>query len=1081
MPQILDIPIDGGLDQNADARLRDRVAIAEDVLYTRRGGLQPRLGQELLPVEALQTRPSVGGRDRALVARGNQMAVVSESIVRPYAPSSSSPIVPTSDGQLGSVGWASAYTVERRNEDGSSQTHRDMNHAEGAGFRCYVWLVRDDASGNSTAYYRLVDSETGGTLTRAVAIDLAPGVYAAVHVVYKNDLFFVCIAAAAGVYVTSLDPIFFIQTTVQVNAFNSLALAAIPHPTTNHILVASSAGAFLELTVVSALGTPAAVGLTSFTVAAGQVTSVALYCADPVACWVAWGEGGVGTPPNGVTVNTGIVNVTTPASPAVTGATVAFYTETGLDNPAAANSCFVYAVSIDAGDPDDVDNNATWVAFTVTGRDSTSPAAPYTTYRPMTGLYRLNTSRAAVETIYAFGAVLASDLWRTTENHLFCMVEQTARYMVPAGVGIVPPLGCMHIVANEPLGDNLTPTAIDGFPCQVHATFGVLVTPLSDTFLAIATESTQKRQPSCLSKVLSRDDGSREALCYALERADTSPHVYTAIARPVLARTHAQMGGRTFISGGLPTLWDGSVAVEWGFAHGPKVFSSAIANFANSIGAGSYSWAAGYEWIDANGGVMHSPVTVLLAAQTLTANQRATFVVNPAQLTHKPDKWGYAGVDSRSYVVLYRTEANSTGPFYRLTAIEVPSTNLNAVGQIESAVSIIDAYPDTGGARGPLATFPPLYITGDVLEADPVPGCSMVTTWQQRFVLAGTDDDSVWFSTENEDGEVPYFSIGLRLAPFENGRITGIAVLDEKLVLFKETGIYTLSGQLPNKQGIGFIPTPVQVSTDAGCIDPQSVVAFPQGVMFRSARGIYVLDRSLQVSFLGEPVARTVEASAKTVAPMLVTKQNHIRFDLHDEAEGGAGSVAVYDYLRGMWTQSRYAREDDTSQAPAAQLVAADGRVYWLDADGALWRDRENAYADNDDEAVFTYRVRSGWIKAAGPQGYFTSNKAGILGKYGLPHTLTVNVYADYDESTVIASNTYELSSAPSAGYQFMASIATARTARMQAIAIEAIVSALDGETAIGPEPPAELSSFILEWDPIDNAAQRRIPAAQKR
>jgi hypothetical protein len=1065
MGQILDIPIDGGLDENADDRLRDRLAVAEDVVYKRRGGLTPRLGQKTVQVTQLVSWNAPMTGDRALFARGNQVASVTNGIVRPLSLDVGSPAV----NLLGSAGIVSAYTVERQNIGGSGTTQKTMAMAEGRGFRCYVWTE------NLEVFFCVVDTDSQAIIipqtTTTSASQLAP------KVVFAGGFFFIIVSelSITPQKVYAVDPLAGTLAPAVVLAGTPIntGFAAVAHPDGTHFMVACQIStSILRVTIcLAAYPSPTTTSIIDIPIDPAAVSSIGMNCATAARCWLVYGTGG--TPTINVAAYVARVSFATPAAPTLALAPVVIFSENQTD-PIVNGGVNIWACSI-------LDRGASlgaFVAFTPTGLVATNRF-----YRPATGLYRCDDA-GGVNTLdnteWAFGGALASDIWTNAAGVAFCTVFQTVPFMAPPGVGIVPPLGCMHVVAFLRATPNRVATVpLDAYPCQVHATYGVLVTPTGDSLSVVISIGNQTRLPSGPSPVLLAEDGTAQVICYALERADTSPHAYLATMRPTESRSHAQMGGRTFIAGGLPALWDGRSVVEWGFVHGPRYFGSGVTNQANSIGAGTYSYAAGYEWIDANGGVMHSPVTLLIAQQTFTANQKITISIAGSQLSHKADFYGGMGhFNGPAYIVLFRTEANSTQPFYRLTALDVDVANWNRYGNPQ--IQIVDAYPDNGGARGPLATFPPIYTNGDTLAADPVPSCSMVTTWQQRFVIAGTDDDSVWFSTENEDGEVPFFSLGLRLAPFENGRITGIAVLDDKLVLFKQSGIYTLAGQLPNRQGSGAIPQPTQVSTDAGCIDPQSVVVFPQGVMFRSARGLYVLDRSLNVSFIGDPVARLVEQSAKTVAPVLVTRQNHIRFDLNDEEDGGTGSLAVYDYLRSMWTQFRYLRDGDSALAPSAQLVAPDGSIYWLDGDGVLWRERGAAYCDVDD-AILPYRVRSGWLKPAGPQGYFTAARGGILGKFGVAHTLTVNVYGDFDEDTIIAANTWDVTAEPSAGYQFVASIATARTARMQAIAIEAIVSPLSGSAVVGPEAPAELSSFILEWDPIDGAPQRRIPAAQKR
>lgn len=1085
MTQILDIPIATGLDENSDARLRDALSGADDVVYRRRGGLTPRHGQERLSVTRTPLWISNGKGDRALIPRGNQLAVVSDGVLQPMAfdvgPSANQIV-------LGSTGVLSAYAVERANISGSANLQRSMTFADGQGKRVYVWTE------STVIYYVVVDKDTGAVLEPATYAPIPGLAFTPPYATYQPKIAF----AAGRFWIVFRDgtgdvKFFAIDApstlmSVSGDLASSMGFAVIAHPAGRYFIIARQTSATnVQVTLVDGQNPTSggAMGQASLTIGSQTVTAIGLSCTDASRLWVAIGAGG--TAPIATPVTVARLDATTPSSTSLALAPNIAWSDGVYDAPTTPHFVNIYACSI----ADRGDGNGAFLAFSPTGRKSTDAT---TFFRPSTMLYPIDDAGNRVPSLggvgpssVAYGGMLCSDIWIDPATRSgFCAVYQTTPFTAPPGVGIVPALGCMHIVcfSRATTGVRTPSSNPDLIPCQVHATFGVLVTPAGTSY-SFANDDVGStslvRHASCPSAVAVLPDRTVEFVGYALERADTSPHSYLARAKAVLSRSHAQMGGRTFVAGGMPSLWDGRSVVEWGFVHGPRYFGASIANQANSLGAGTYSYRQTYEWIDANGGVMRGPVTDIILAQTVTANQRVAIDSSDSQLSYKTDQIGGMGhYSSPSYKATFRTEANSTGPFYRLTPIDVPEAAWTRYGSANTRV--VDAYPDTGGATGPLAQNPTLYTSGDILEADPTPSCTMVTTWQQRFVIAGTDDDSVWFSTENEDGEVPYFSVGLRLAPFENGRITGIAVLDDKLVLFKSIGIYTLSGQLPNKQGFGVIPMPTQVSTDAGCIDPQSVIVFPQGVMFRSARGIYLLDRSLAVSFVGEPVAETIEASAKTSAPLLVTRQNHIRFDAQS-ANGTSGPVVVFDYLRNVWTRFRYFLDSLTNEAkvPLAQAVLPDNTAFWLDAAGDVYRERAAGYDDTAGELA-PVRVRSGWIKAAGPQGYFKAHRAGVLGKFGLPHTLTVNVYADYDETTLAAQpNVFEISAAPAAGYQFVASVSNNRTARMQAICIEVVVTPLAGSSVTGPVPPVELSSFILEWDPVDNAPQRRIPAAQKR
>jgi hypothetical protein len=119
--------------------------------------------------------------------------------------------------------------------------------------------------------------------------------------------------------------------------------------------------------------------------------------------------------------------------------------------------------------------------------------------------------------------------------------------------------------------------------------------------------------------------------------------------------------------------------------------------------------------------------------------------------------------------------------------------------------------------------------------------------------------------------------------------------MDDKLIIFKENAIFYLSGDGPNNLGQqdSFIE-PQLISSDVGCSVTNSVVLTPQGLFFKSNKGIYLLSRSLGLDYLGAPVDDFNHLSITKAD--LVAKSDEVRFLTSD------GVCLVYNYFRGLWT-----------------------------------------------------------------------------------------------------------------------------------------------------------------------------------
>lgn len=114
--------------------------------------------------------------------------------------------------------------------------------------------------------------------------------------------------------------------------------------------------------------------------------------------------------------------------------------------------------------------------------------------------------------------------------------------------------------------------------------------------------------------------------------------------------------------------------------------------------------------------------------------------------------------------------------------------------------------------------------------------------------------------------------------------------MDEKLILFEDNRIFSLTGQGPTPTGDqNDFSEPSLVTSDAGCIDPRSIVLIPIGILFQSNKGIYLLSRSLETKYIGAPVEAFNNQTITSAK--LLQDQNQVRLLSSD------GTTLVYDYF----------------------------------------------------------------------------------------------------------------------------------------------------------------------------------------
>lgn len=451
-----------------------------------------------------------------------------------------------------------------------------------------------------------------------------------------------------------------------------------------------------------------------------------------------------------------------------------------------------------------------------------------------------------------------------------------------------------------------------------------------------------------------------------------------------LSDNRSEIGGSLVLGGGVCSAYDGTVIAEQNFLAWPDQVTVADGG-AGNITAGTYQWIAVYEWLD-NNGFVHRSAPSLPATLTITPGlRRVAVTISTLQFSRKTEQ-------SPISVVLYRTLANGS-TFYRVSEFFSPTINRTDV----SAVSIIDNLVDAS-----LASRALLYTTGGVVEnIAPPPLAAMAVHRSRLWGVEATNRLRLWYtkpvsaSSPAEFSDVFVFDVNP-----QGGDVTALGSLDDKLVVFKRSQIFVITGQGPDATGAqNDFSDAIFVTSDAGCIDARSLVTTPSGLIFQSTKGIYAIDRSLSVSYIG---AEVEEFNGETiVSSQLLAKSNQVRFLL------SSGVALVYDYLVGQWSV----------------FTGHDG------IDSVVWKDRfaflrSNGQALLEDDSRFddagssvAIRLTTGWVAfdGTGSGGAYTAasgNRASapgqvfqrvrrllILGEYRGPHKLRVDVAFDYDDT----------------------------------------------------------------------------------
>ncbi len=468
----------------------------------------------------------------------------------------------------------------------------------------------------------------------------------------------------------------------------------------------------------------------------------------------------------------------------------------------------------------------------------------------------------------------------------------------------------------------------------------------------------------------------------------------------------AIVGPGSLCAAGAPFWFDGASAMPFGFVHPPCILSITSSNTASGAlpSTGTFSYVATYAWRDANG-VLHRSVPSPPKVGTVAGGSDDTLTVrvHTTSLSGRQKTLTTTQSANPVFVELWRTTNGATGNHYRLSL--EPLYQILANDPRAAYVDLVDTKADGNIGAGTNTTRldaqEQLYTDLGELANVPPPSLVTVTTHKGRLVGIGPDLRTVWFSKDStQDPTIaPGFNEELTVAFAEDK--TGLLSLDASLAVFGEDGIDIIEGIGPDASGDGSPWETHAVQTDAGCINPRSLVSFPGGAIFESRTGLYLLDRGLNVSWIGRSVDDTLSTYPNITSGVLVAEQTEVRWTCDD---GETGIVLAYDYLEKIWFVRKYADTADTLSASVRFVDAAlIGGVYTLlTAGGQVYRETTAHRRD-----VTTYVERDVLLAPISAQpgraGWSNSNLAWsrvkdlvLMGTSVTDHDLEVSFAHDY-------------------------------------------------------------------------------------
>lgn len=405
----------------------------------------------------------------------------------------------------------------------------------------------------------------------------------------------------------------------------------------------------------------------------------------------------------------------------------------------------------------------------------------------------------------------------------------------------------------------------------------------------------------------------------------------------------------------------GNSISEQNFFDYPQIEVVESATTGNLSVGGSYIYSAIYEWANGKGEIVQSSTSIEKNLTLTASNTSASIYYTPAPFfTSKP---GYK-------VKFFRT--TDLGSVFFET-LEYLASNL----PVSSSFIVTDTNSDTT-----IEENVQLYTNGGILANFPFPPSKAFVESNKRIWCIAKNDPTVVVYSFPETANIslstnPNFYVQM---PAEGGDCIALANLDEKTIVFKRDYIFAITGNPPNAANLNStLRAPYQINSPVGGISPNSVVRTPLGIMFKSVKGIYLLDRSLAVSYIGANVESYNEYTVTSA--VLLFSENKVKFTLLD------GPVLSFDYYYQEWSV-------ENSLFFTSSCIYDEAFV-GLRLNGETYQASDVYTRNGKNYSIF---VQSPWLSGSTIQSYQEIKEIQFLGKFLAPHQLKISLYYDYND-----------------------------------------------------------------------------------
>lgn len=403
-----------------------------------------------------------------------------------------------------------------------------------------------------------------------------------------------------------------------------------------------------------------------------------------------------------------------------------------------------------------------------------------------------------------------------------------------------------------------------------------------------------------------------------------------------------------------------------------------------SVGAGSLNPAKTYIYgvsvymPDENGNAWRSPMSVTKSILPGGANNTVTVDVKLTPLENQ---------QRRRVALLWRSDGDGS----TLKLLHVLDGTVATTG----AFTYVDLNGDPSGGE----------LRSGEAQTGLTPAFIHTVLWNDR--LWGVDRDfptKIWFTKPLSSGLLPEFvadpDTGLEFSidiDDQYGPITGMAAMDDRIVVTKERATYVLGGDGPDNVGNGSFPATARISSEIGHVAGAPIAALGKEVYIVSLAGAQIVSGGQEIQFIDaidKYLSMPLLATPEIVKGMVVSPgMSEVRIQTTNYR-------FVHDRTLNVWLR------DTGGMAAASGIVMTrmlDGKTQVMfTSAGAMWREAADTVTPTDAGTAYRGAIESAWVRPNGPEGWIRLHHARVLGEVtavGVVAQPTFTVFYDNDDT----------------------------------------------------------------------------------